>query len=245
MNEEIKNKFKRDDNGLLEGINYIYNEDGSINWRAMIKPEHLVVFREKRQEVEEKYGKKIEELDLTQVDDKYLLILLSGIKYLARIRNYISIIPKVDYVSSQRCVVTTVIKWAPNFETNNAIIEFGDVGSASIENTFSFAQQYLEPIAANRAFVRAVRNFLGINIVAYDEVGPNKKEEENFSSGFKPSNLLEQKVESLGLTFEKFRDGIITKYKDKIKSDPEKWESFHNIPAKDIYILLGILENSK
>jgi len=27
--------------GLIEGINYINNEDGSINWRAMVKPDHL------------------------------------------------------------------------------------------------------------------------------------------------------------------------------------------------------------
>ena len=27
--------------GLIEVINYIKNDDGSINWRAMVKPEHL------------------------------------------------------------------------------------------------------------------------------------------------------------------------------------------------------------
>jgi hypothetical protein len=27
--------------GLIQGIDYKTNEDGSINWRAMVKPEHL------------------------------------------------------------------------------------------------------------------------------------------------------------------------------------------------------------
>ena len=33
--------YKRNEFGLLEGVNYEYNEDGSVNWRAMIAPEHL------------------------------------------------------------------------------------------------------------------------------------------------------------------------------------------------------------
>ena len=33
--------YKRNELGLLEGVKYEYNEDGSINWRAMVSPEHL------------------------------------------------------------------------------------------------------------------------------------------------------------------------------------------------------------
>ena len=29
--------------GLIQGIDYKTNEDGSINWRAMVKPEHANV----------------------------------------------------------------------------------------------------------------------------------------------------------------------------------------------------------
>ncbi len=28
-------------NGLLSNVEYVFNEDGSINWRAMVKAEHL------------------------------------------------------------------------------------------------------------------------------------------------------------------------------------------------------------
>ena len=33
--------YKRDENGLLQNVEYEFNNDGSINWRAMIKEEHL------------------------------------------------------------------------------------------------------------------------------------------------------------------------------------------------------------
>ena len=257
VGQDVTNKrFKRNSDGLIEGVAYKYLEDGRIDWRAMIKPEHLVVFKEKREEVEKKYGKTISELDLTTVDDKYLLILLIGLKELASKRGFYSVLPHVDEANSQRCVVTTTIKWIPNFETNFEYVEFGDVGAASLENTYSFGQRYLEACASNRAFARAVRNFLGINIVAYDEIGGfNKdgngnidnddKSTSSLSSGYKPHNLLEQKVDSKGLNFAKFRDAVVLKYKNEIKSDPTKWESYISIPPTDIYVLLGILEKSK
>ena len=33
--------YNRNELGLLEGVEYQYNEDGSINWRTMIAAEHL------------------------------------------------------------------------------------------------------------------------------------------------------------------------------------------------------------
>ena len=33
--------YQRDEHGLLKNVQYVFNEDGSVNWRAMIKEEHL------------------------------------------------------------------------------------------------------------------------------------------------------------------------------------------------------------
>ena len=33
--------YKRNEHGLLENVDYEFNEDGSVNWRAMIKEEFL------------------------------------------------------------------------------------------------------------------------------------------------------------------------------------------------------------
>ena len=51
---------------------------------------------------------------------------------------------------------------------------FSAIGDASPNNTESFARFYLGPIAENRAFVRCVRNFLKINVVAQEELGSTK-----------------------------------------------------------------------
>ena len=33
--------YKRNEEGLLTGVDYKFNDDGSVDWRAMIDPKHL------------------------------------------------------------------------------------------------------------------------------------------------------------------------------------------------------------
>ena len=44
--KDTVNKFKRDVNGLLECIDYTFNQDNTINWRSMINKEYLVPNRD-------------------------------------------------------------------------------------------------------------------------------------------------------------------------------------------------------
>jgi len=37
--------YKRDEHGLLECVDYVFNDDGSVNWRAMIKPSSSTLIR--------------------------------------------------------------------------------------------------------------------------------------------------------------------------------------------------------
>ena len=39
--EVTTNKYTRGKDGLLKSVKYEYNEDGSVNWRAMVDPKHL------------------------------------------------------------------------------------------------------------------------------------------------------------------------------------------------------------
>ena len=34
-------RFKRNSFGLLDNVDYTFDDDGSVNWRSMIKDEHL------------------------------------------------------------------------------------------------------------------------------------------------------------------------------------------------------------
>ena len=70
-------KIKRDANGLITGasVKYQYDENGLIDWRRMVKSEHLVPNRQRTSET-----------DVSKLEDNQLILLLGGIKELAQIR---------------------------------------------------------------------------------------------------------------------------------------------------------------
>ena len=45
-----KNKITRDADGLIKGVDYVFNEEGLIDWRKMIKTEHLVPNKDRTSE---------------------------------------------------------------------------------------------------------------------------------------------------------------------------------------------------
>tara|TARA_Y100000593_G_C4319358_1_gene342879 strand:+ start:5036 stop:5752 length:717 start_codon:yes stop_codon:yes gene_type:complete len=151
---------KRDAKGLLSGIDYIFDENGLVDWRKMVKPEFLVANNQYTNET-----------DVSKLEDNQLLILLGGIKELAHLRGYTDLRYTVTSPSPEYVVATCTITWLSNYETEGKEVTFSAIGDASPNNTSSFARNYLGPIAENRAFVRCVRNFLRVNIVGKDEIG--------------------------------------------------------------------------
>jgi hypothetical protein len=214
--------------GLIEdaNINYIYNDDGTINWRKMVKTEYLVNNRQKTQET-----------DVSKLDDKDLLILLGGIKELAQIRGY----SKVEYnvVSANDVYFATScrITWLPNYETDGREIVFESLADATINNTKSFAKFFLAAIAENRAFVRCVRNFLKINIVSQEELGEAKlfdftqQPNENPTS---PQIVLEKVMKDKDVTFDQLKKKLV---KEKF-DNAENLNSTSDIPKSKIFELI-------
>src|SRR5436190_1798662 len=58
-------------------VNYVYNTEGFVDWRKLVQQKYLVTNKQRTQET-----------DVTKLEDKDLLILLAGIRYLAQIRGY-------------------------------------------------------------------------------------------------------------------------------------------------------------
>ena len=143
-------KIKRDDNGLISdgSVEYTFNENGFIDWRKMIKAEHLVP-----------NAQKTNETDVTKLKDTELIILLAGIKDLAQVRGFTDVRYDVQTPSADFVVATCSIKWIPNYETEDKEVTFSAIGDAGAHNTHGFGQSFLGPMAENRAFVRCVRNF--------------------------------------------------------------------------------------
>ncbi len=245
------------DNGLFDNVNYVYKDGDTnrIDWLRMIKPEYLVFNTQQKDKIEAQYGKPLSELKVTEVEDKYLLILLAGLKEVAALRGYMSVNVRTEESTIDNCVVTTHITWIPNVETNGDIVSYGDVAGANKNNTMPIGKNklgeyvwYLETIAANRSFCRAVRSFLGIHIVARDEIGSSfTVEPAAESSGLpdsSPQAMLEKKCKAQKCDLAKLKIAAAKNKEIKLFGDPAKWESWADISSRDCFSLLGAIEEN-
>tara|TARA_R110002074_G_scaffold61465_5_gene148554 strand:- start:492 stop:1244 length:753 start_codon:yes stop_codon:yes gene_type:complete len=239
--------WKRDQHGLLESVSYEFNKDGSVNWRAMINPEHLYPNKEHFEMRKMPVPESIEGLE-----DNQLLIKLGGIKELLKLRGVKSVGYSVEESSDERSVIRCVIDFIPNYENQVSEgfgLSFSSIANATVHNTNGFAAKFLECIAENRAFVRTVRNFLGIHIVGADEMDSSKNKAPIVtppsSSGAKdisPQGILKEKA---GTDFNSFLTKLRKLYVDgKYENDPEvikTWKDYKDVPAKECRKLLKLV----
>jgi len=235
--------YKRNEHGLLENAEYEFNEDGSVNWRAMIKPEFLYPnkdwFEARKKDVP---------TSPEGLDDKQLLIMLGGIKELARLRGFQSVSFKTDHLSDTYVMASCKIVWSPNYESHDQGVVYQDVANATLQNTGSFAAKFLETIACNRAFVRCVRNFLNIHIVGADEIDKSKGAVN--SQSVESSN--DESIEILSPHARLFQDwqdhagggGNFNDFKQTLRNlwtkdiyqneEAKNWNNFSDIPVKEV-----------
>jgi len=133
----------------------------------------------------------------------------------------------------------------------NSRVAFEDIANATIDNTSNFAQKFLETIAANRAFVRCVRNFLNVHIVGADEIDssqgasvPSAPQETKRPEKLSPINLLMEKVDLGPEDFSTFRDILRGLWKSKQYQNEKtgEWESWDDIPKREVVKILGVIE---
>ena len=234
-------KLKRDDNGLLANppIDYVFNEDGSVNWRKMVRTDYLVANKQRTQQT-----------DVSQLEDRDLLILLGGIKELAQIRGFTDVSYTVYKASQDYFSTSCTINWTPNYETDNKAVSFSALADAHQDNTYSFASNFLAATAENRAFVRCVRNFLNVHIVGDDEIDKSngkQVQEAPVSGSLTPSSILEsQALTKLDCgSFDDFKQVLRSWWQeDKYKNqDVGQWGSFEDVPAKEARVLLKLIND--
>jgi hypothetical protein len=240
--------FKRDEHGLLENAKYTFNEDGSINWRSMVKEEHLFPNKAWFERFKKPIPKTIDGLK-----DHQLLIKLSGIKELARLRGFDSVSYEVSKCELNHVAAKCSVSFIPNYETGGRSIFYEDMANATTNNCSSFAVKFLETIACNRSFVRAVRNFLNIHIVGLDEMDTSDSNSINQAQGSSQSSLsiqssLEKNAKDL-LDCVDFDDFLtyLKELKDSnsyICKEVESWSSFSDIPSKEARVLLKLIKET-
>jgi hypothetical protein len=243
-NLEGPQKYRRDQYGLLVNASYIFNEDGSVNWRAMIKDDQLFPNRSWFEGRKKDVPNSIEGLK-----DHQLLIKLGGIKELARLRGFSSVSYNMEKCESDHVAVTCTICFTANYETGSRTIAFQDVANATLNNTSSFATKFLETIACNRAFVRCVRNFLNVHIVGDDEIDKSNSKS-NFSgvttgAALTPEGmLLTASKEKLNCSnFEEFKVVLRDWWKSNKYQNPavKEWNDFSDIPAIESRVLMKLI----
>jgi hypothetical protein len=211
--------------------NFIYNEDGTINWRAMIPKEFLVP----NKQIFERKGKPVPN-SIDGLEDKELLILLGGIKFLSRLKGVKSVRYPQMRAGYDFASIICEIEWVDGTITSGA-------GDAKDSNTNSFAKYYLTAIAENRAFIRAARFALNLdNLLGYDEIG-QIPEEAN-----KPNNMVDKSRADLLKLMNKF-DYSLPEIRTKLVKmgypDAEKYKEIQDIPAPQVLEAINILKNIK
>lgn len=236
--------YSRDENGLLKNIQYTFNEDGSVNWRSMIKDEHLFPNKSWFDLRKKDVPRSIEGLK-----DHQLLIKLSGIKELARLRGFESVSFETEKCHPDHVAVKCCIVFIANYETTERVI-YEDMANATLNNTSSFAQKFLETIACNRAFVRCVRNFLNVHIVGDDEIDKSDSTvNKSQNNDLTPTGFLKKELsESHSInSYQDFLPLLRDLHKDKKISIPTEviktWSDFGDISAKDCRILLASIKS--
>jgi len=246
--------YKRNEHGLLENADYDFNEDGSVNWRGMIKPEFLYPNKGWFDARNKPVPSSVEGLA-----DNQLLIMLGGIKELAKMRGYINVDSKVTSVSEGYVTAKCTIEWIGNYESTGNYITYSDVANATLDNTDAFCAKFLETIAFNRAFVRCVRNYLNIHIVGADEIdkskGANNSNPVEYDASsdsamlpLMPSGALQKALEEVrGVkSFKGFKELLRAFWKEETYRNEETkdWKSYDDIPPKECRKLIAIVRKS-
>jgi len=233
---------KRDKNGLISGVDYVFDDNGMIDWRKMVKPEYLYP----------NPSKNLAETDVTKLKDYELCILLSGLKELAQIRGYTKVEYDINSPSSDYVVASCKITWIPNYESEGREVVFSSVADSSIQNTSPiFGYHFLATAAENRAFVRCVRNFLRINIVSKEEMAESAKVNKTSSSSHNNTHSTESSdsaTESLlkamskkKLSFDQVKSQLIKEGFD----GAEDFQSVDDIPKNKIFALISRINKAK
>lgn len=223
-------KIERDENNLIKGINYTFDENGRVNWRKLIKNEFLVANKDRTQET-----------DVSKLDDKDVLVLLNGFKEVADIRGFTDVHYEIINASPEFCSASCKINWIPCYENENRAISFESTADATFNNTTPIGNKYyLTSTAENRAFVRCVRNFLRISVLGKDEISFGGQH-----NGFKSVSAPENKFAKILTDLMAAKKVDWPKIADKLKKENLFKEDYTGPDTLPKDILFDMIERIK
>jgi hypothetical protein len=235
--------FKRNDRGLFDNINYVYTDEGYVDWRAMVNPKFLVP----NEDSFTKKGLPIPS-SIDKLADDQLIIKLAGVREVARLRGIEKVERPISYATHNGAVASCKITFLPNFETDGASLIYEEVASATVDNCNDMGAKYAETIACNRSFVRAVKSALNIFVLSDEEFNRHSFENSNSKSIGGPVDTLKDRLKEVW-SINEFKDFLSLLSKSETYSkrmdEVNNWKSFDDIPIPEIRILIGLISKSK
>jgi len=196
---------------------------------------------------DEKISKKKEREVLETLDDKFKIVLLQFFKDIAHKQGFASInYSPIGQAHEGYAGLVCSIQWS------NSQITSG-VGDAHYNNTTSFTKHYCGPMAENRSFVRAVKQFFNISLLGADEIGETPEEGEKKEPSTGPHVILKKVAkEKLGvITFSKFKEYLKTQLKNSPENpwikveEYEEWANYKDWPDVKKSKIAELVENIK
>jgi hypothetical protein len=224
--------LKRNELGLIDGVDYKFVSPIEVDWRKMIKHHYLVP-----------NVKVTKETNVAKLQDDELLILLAGLKELAFLRGYTNVEFRPCSAYPEYFATVCRINWVGNFETGGQPITFESIGDAHSRNTSGFGSDFLAAIAENRAFARCVRNFLRIHITSKEEMDAATLQP---SKGITESNnvdmfgTLAKLMKKKNFSFEKIKESLADE-----GMNVESLHSVTDIPRPKVFELIERLKKVK
>jgi hypothetical protein len=197
----------RDDKGLVANITHEYDEQGFVDWRKMVNKKHVALNRHSAAKAGVDVNALTDEEKQKYLDtwpDEKKVILLAGFKELARLRGYY-FVNNIVTQENEKVVCHCTISWLPNWESPNGVT-YTSVASAAPSNVAPDFVPFLEAVACNRAFSRAVRESLNIHVVSDAELNPT--EEVKIATPFKLVERLRDKCKEANIAFDTVIAGL-------------------------------------
>lgn len=221
-----------------------------IDWKAKIEEKYLYTKNDK-----------YKDKPIKEVPENDLLLKLGGVQELARLRGFESVEYDISHIEHDHVFAKCRITWAASRVDGHDLPRqvFESVASAKSSGVGPKMADYLETVAENRAFVRAVRRYLGVNIVGEDEINKTSAvkaaeaksvPEKEIVRPSKMPNALDVLI-SVCKTRKISVDDLKKMAEDlakesKIAVSPEtvwEWKSFGDIPPKEARTLSGIIQS--
>lgn len=220
-----------------------------FDWRSLIPSKYIEInnlwFTENGIDPSKLSDENKEELKATRCKEEDLIIRLGGFKHLAHVRGIESVVYKVVHSEKDRVSTVCTIKFLPaNLTDQDGKVfsfpsqTFSGAANANIENTSYPFSMFLESMAENRSFIRAVKSAFNINILGAEElqIEPQARQTDLLGDEgtVSPQETLSLMIAGGGKTFADLKSNLIKKGWE----GQENWNNFQDIPSDQCCLIM-------